>query len=52
MPNCAPPRTASPLNTREASERYDAALSVSKSLGASTFDARLATVLADLGVAT
>ncbi|MGB8179810.1 MAG: ABC-F family ATP-binding cassette domain-containing protein [Acidimicrobiales bacterium] len=39
------------LNTREASERYDVALTRFESLGASSFDARLATVLSDLGVA-
>ncbi len=39
------------LNTREASEQYDAALTRFESLGASTFDARFKTVLADLGVA-
>jgi ATPase subunit of ABC transporter with duplicated ATPase domains len=39
------------LNTREVSERYDLALTRFESLGASTFDARLETVLSDLGVA-
>jgi ATPase subunit of ABC transporter with duplicated ATPase domains len=39
------------LNTREASERYDLALTRFESIGASTFDARLDTVLSDLGVA-
>jgi len=39
------------LNTREASERYDLALTRFDSLGASTFDARLETVLSGLGVA-
>src|ERR1700691_799850 len=39
------------LNTSEANERYDAVLARFESLGSSTFDARLETVLADLGVA-
>ena len=39
------------LATHEASERYDMALTRFDSLGASTFDARLETVLSDLGVA-
>jgi ATPase subunit of ABC transporter with duplicated ATPase domains len=39
------------LNTREASERYDRALTRFESLGAGTFDARLETTLSDLGVA-
>jgi ATPase subunit of ABC transporter with duplicated ATPase domains len=39
------------LNTPEANERYDAALVRFDSLGATTFDARLETVLADLGIA-
>jgi ATPase subunit of ABC transporter with duplicated ATPase domains len=39
------------LSTREASDRYDAALQRFEALGASTFDARVATVLDDLGVA-
>jgi ATPase subunit of ABC transporter with duplicated ATPase domains len=39
------------LNTREAIEHYDEALTLFESLGASTFDARLETVLADLGIA-
>jgi ATPase subunit of ABC transporter with duplicated ATPase domains len=38
-------------NTREASERYDLALTRFESLGASSFDARLETTLSDLGVA-
>lgn len=38
------------LNTHDAVERYDQALTRFESLGASTFDARLATVLSDLGV--
>jgi ATPase subunit of ABC transporter with duplicated ATPase domains len=39
------------LNTREAGERYDLALSRFGSLGASTFDARFETTVGDLGVA-
>ena len=39
------------LNTPDASDRYDAALTHFESIGASTFDARAETVLAELGVA-
>lgn len=39
-------------DTRVASDRYDAALTRFEALGASTFDARLDTVLADLGIVT
>jgi ATPase subunit of ABC transporter with duplicated ATPase domains len=39
------------LTTREASERYDLALTRFESLGAGTFDARLDTALSTLGVA-
>ncbi len=39
------------LNTRDAIERYDNALTHFESIGASTFDARAETVLAELGAA-
>jgi ATPase subunit of ABC transporter with duplicated ATPase domains len=39
------------LNTRDAMENYDDALTHYESIGASTFDARAETVLAELGVA-